>query len=415
MLFFKEGRARGWRLAGMLAVFFVLAGCGGAKQQEAVTAPEGWNSRFKGDGQILTHVYAQGKMTIHISAWENARGRDSQNWLQENRYLPIRGERVKRQDYALNKGKIANSHYVLRQLKARGGKSRSSLLLVCANGGKLRRVDTFGPASLFSGSNRQILRDSLEISRRACNPGQVGQVSIQAGGKEKQEQRRGKRLKRPKFRKGKPPQKLDSVWYVAEFVVGINGYQSERSAVLNFSDSRASTAFTSVFADGTKKSRRKDPGKWGKSRIRNGDLEVKWDGSRSFEGYYLSIKTRPGKTNEKITGCWSSSFGYTLGGGGSAFGGGSTSFATNAWCFDKNGRFSNDRSVSLSGSTGASANGQTLYAGHSKSDRTGWYRIDGHVLQLVYDNDNALTTSIGFVARKGDKYGALLLGSGYYD
>jgi len=73
--------------------------------------------------------------------------------------------------------------------------------------------------------------------------------------------------------------------------------------------------------------------------------------------------------------------------------------------------------VSINASTGDSplATSRVDSTGYSKSDRNGWYRIDGHVLQLVYDNGLSATNSIAFINRDDPEKRAILLGSRYLD
>ncbi len=416
----------------LLPVLSVLGGCD-TKQESAnthtkanantpnVSVPNGWSSKARGQIQALTRVYPQGEMTVFISPWINAKGKTAQQWVQAGQFMPPHGERVISTNHQINKSRIDTAHYVLRQLKPKNGKKRSSLMLACLRSGQVRTIDAFGVQSLFSGTNKAVFKDMILLSETACDDAQSSRArkrnrAAEQPGANTPKVEKGKRLKPPKFKKGKPPKKLEAVWSTAEWVVGINGMESKRSALVSFSDNTATDKLAYTFANGVRASKNKYPNRWGKSRIKKGDIEVKWKGAREYRDYYLTMKSRPGKNNERLNRCWSSSFFSTIGDASSY--GGNTAYASNKWCFAKNGRFSNDSSVSISGSTGQSnVLSEVVFSGGSKGNKSGWYRIDGHVLQLVYDNGKSLTTSIGFVERKKtkDKYHALLLGSGYYD
>jgi len=370
---------------------------GAALATSAFNAPAGWASKAEVDLHVLERTYPLGRMTVHLSPWQGAGGDDVQTWLGSRKTTPSDFDPVVSTENAVLRGNenIENAYYVMRDLRPRRGAQRKSLLFACGKEGQIRTIDAFGPVSLFSGNNPDILADLAKVVKAACAEEIIFERVIT----------------RPELVATTPPQELEGVWYLADFVVGINGYEARQESVVVFADNTVTDDTRTVFSQGVQASKRQNPNSWGEWRIVDGSLEIKWNGSSDYTDYYVTIKARAGGENERIDGCYSSSFGYTLGAGGAAFGGGSTSIAINTWCFSENGRFSNDGTVAISGGTGPSVTGETIYSGSSSSEKTGWYRIDGNIIQLVYDNGTRVITSFGL--RDDDT--ALLLNGGYYD
>lgn len=211
--------------------------------------------------------------------------------------------------------------------------------------------------------------------------------------------------KRPKLEPIDPPKGMVAIWSIADLRPGVAGMEVSRFSYMTFKKKRVTRDFSGVLNKGPKVSRKDSPDEWGKWKVKSGDLVVDWGGKRKYRDYELTMKTKPAGKNEKLDGCWSSFFGASLGYMGSGVG--SMSAATNTWCFGKNGRFSNNKAVSVSGSGGGSS------VGSAKGDAAGWYRIDGHMMQLVYDNGVRAKTTIGLLDSKRGKI--LIIGGGYFD
>ena len=304
----------------------------------------------------------------------------------------------------------ADTVYVVRQLRPLGGRPQVSLMNACERGGQVRLIDAFGPEPLFDNSNLESLNQSGTLVGLACGPADGADDRDDAPAEQKPEVV-FRQMDRPAFEPAKPPAGLEAVWYLGEFVPGISGYEAHRYARMAFDDGTVTGNFDAVFAGGVEASRQQNPKDWGFWRAQGDhDFQIDWKGDGDFDDYYVTLKTSPGGKDARIDNCYSSSFGYTLPaiGVGSGY---TSSFATNSWCFAGNGRFSNDSAVAISGG----GSGTASSAGYASTDKTGWYRIDGHVLQLVYDNGREVLTSIGFIDREKDEDDAVLIGGGYYD
>jgi len=213
-------------------------------------------------------------------------------------------------------------------------------------------------------------------------------------------------IKRPTINAGKLTVSIKELLFVGYQVVGMYGFKPTFKAVATFNDHTVSKDMNTIFSEGVMASKQKNPNDWGVWRMNGNKLEIKWKQSKSYKNMSFIEKLSSRSKNEKLDGCWSSKMGFSLPSGS----GSSSSMSINVWCFNKNGRFSNDITVGISGNTGDYGSGEVIYTGNSKKDKTGWYRIDDRVIQLIYDNGKKITTSIG-IAKKGN----LLLGSGEYD
>lgn len=211
--------------------------------------------------------------------------------------------------------------------------------------------------------------------------------------------------KKPELKAMDPPKGMVAIWSIADLQAGVSGMEVRRFSYMTFNKKRVTGDFSGVLNNGVKKSRKSSPDEWGRWKLKQGELVIDWDGDGGYRSYELTMKTSPAGKNEKLNGCWSSFYGASLGFMGSGVG--SMSAATNTWCFGKNGRFSNDRSVTVSGSGSGSS------VGSAKGNTAGWYRIDGHMMQLVYDNGARANTTIGVLDQKNGKI--LIIGGGYFD
>lgn len=193
---------------------------------------------------------------------------------------------------------------------------------------------------------------------------------------------------------GQAPSGLKNVWYIGFYV---NGNQPRFGVRVTFSDGTVTSDPTSVFSEGIEASKQNHPKSWGVWKEEDEFLYTKMGSSDSFREYNFSLKAEPGGEDERLSGCFSS---FTVYGSGSSASSGASS---TAWCFDKNGRFSNDSATQTSTPSGS--------GGGSSPEKTGRYRIDGHVIQLVYDSGTKLSTTFG--VSEDDEDTTILLGSGY--
>lgn len=180
---------------------------------------------------------------------------------------------------------------------------------------------------------------------------------------------------------------------------GINGAFAKYVVVAILADGRCTKNVDALHELGAANARSRHPDDWGRCRIRNNRLEVRWNGDAEFEtvdGFYRELKPRP--ADERLDGCWASTSGHD-----NALG--TTSLAVDGWCFDRNGRFSHDRTLGIQGGNAT---------GHGQRRNTGRYHIDGHVIRLVYGNGKKVTKAIGLDQDGEDAENELILGNEVY-
>jgi len=372
-----------------------------ADDAPTIAVPPDWASTTKRHTQVLSRTYPDGKITIHVFPWVDADGQTARSWAQTISSQAVRGERITSGVHTAIDVPDSELVYVVRDARAKRGNKRVSIQFACAQSGKLRLVDSYMDADLLRDGRQKVTVPAVtEVAKAACS--QVP-ILIQPT------------PDRPDFAAGTGPDDMDAIWYVAKFIPTIDGFQSRRKGVVTFNDKQATDDIRMLFAEGRAASMRENPGDWGPWRIRKGDLTVDWNEDGDFSEFFLSIKTDPGKQDDRAQGCFGSTTFSSL----PLMGQGefNTAVAINTWCFATNGRFSNESMVAINASTGDSplAETRTDASGYSNRDRNGWYRIDGHVLQLVYDNGATATTSIAFIDRDDPEKRAILLGSRYLD
>ncbi len=152
-------------------------------------------------------------------------------------------------------------------------------------------------------------------------------------------------------------------------------------------------------------SRSSDSGRWGRWKHTGSKVLITWDKPGRNGKVQTSEKDWPGheaypaSANEKLTGSWSS-----VGGGGNlALGGSIGILAAKNFHFTADGRFTTG---SLAG---ISAPGQ---AGHSKKVSSGTYSLNGHTLNLRFDNGE--TRKLFFCFMSKDKTKSLRIGGSNY-
>lgn len=199
----------------------------------------------------------------------------------------------------------------------------------------------------------------------------------------------------PDLAPGKAPAGFKMYGMLAYYITTANGYDVRWAAYTTFSDGSVTKDPTPVFSEGIDSAKQNYPKNWGKWKEEDGYLYIDWDGnSDTFRKYDVSNKASPGGKDERLSKCFSSFTVYAIS---------DSNFAalSKEWCFNKNGRFSNDSAVSISTEEGSGSS--------NDADKTGRYRIDGHVIQLTYDNGNKPTTTFGLVENWADDGTTLLL------
>ncbi len=367
-------------------------------------APAGWEASIRGDTEVLTRTYANGAITVFVSPWAAAEGHTVRSWLESISSEAIYGEKVTSRTNRIEDGP-GDTIYVARDLRRKRGQDRGSIRFACAGRGQLRLVDSYMDAALLKdGRGPATFVDLSEIAEAACR--QLPPLKLP---------------ERPDFSPGKPPEAIDAIWYMAEFSLSMGEYRSSQWGLMTFSDKQVTDNFWAFLNDGRAKSMQENPGDWGRRRILGGDLEVDWNGNGDYRDYYVSMKAEPGGRDDRVQGCFRSTMtsssplsGAWESGSSRAF---NTATAINKMCFGKNGRFSKETMVSISASTGETplSTSRADATGYGESDQNGWYRVDGHVLQLVYDNGDSVTTSIAFTQRNDPKRRGILIGGKYLD
>jgi len=361
---------------------------------QSVTPPEGWSSQIRQRSQVLSKTYREGTLKVHLLEWETAEGRTPREFLQMNSAGAVTGEKVISQTNPVADGSDDSPVNVMRDVRRKRGQARISARFACAHSGYLRLVDSYMDRAVWLNEARQQTRaDLLTLVDVAC--------------------RQGPPLERPGIPLATAPDGLDAIWYVGDFVVGISGYEVSRWGAMVFEDGSVTDELSDTVTLGRAASLRDSPKRWGRWRETDGDIEIKWDTGQYYNDYYQTRKTQPGGRDDRLDACFGSFFISSLPMSGTGAYNSATS--SSQWCFSTNGRFSNESSASISASTGNSVIGTTTGTGYSKSGLNGWYRIDGYVLQLIYDNGERKTTTIAFIDRDDPEERAVLIGSKYLD
>ncbi len=204
---------------------------------------------------------------------------------------------------------------------------------------------------------------------------------------------------RPTFDKQPLNVHITKLIYYGVIDFGINGADANYVVIALVADGRCTKDVNGLYRLGVAASRRQKPDDWGSCRIRDGRLEVRWNGETAFEtvdGFYRELKPRP--TDERLKGCWSNTSGHTNASG-------TTSLAVDDWCFDRSGRFSQGRTLGIQSGNAT---------GHGQHDKTGWYRIDGHAIRLAYDDGKKVIKTIGLDQDGEDAQNELILGNEVY-
>ena len=202
------------------------------------------------------------------------------------------------------------------------------------------------------------------------------------------------------------PSGFENLWLLYNPVNGGNF-----TVLMTFTDGAFTSAVGKLLADGRAASRRDWPVRWGQWRpapaggsLRE-PLALKYTGKTDFVRPFSGQASIRMANDYRLTGCWSRRGGATLGSFGT--GAGSASFSASTFCFDGNGRFSNDRAVSIA--TTAPSGG-----GAASGASSGTYRIDGNVLTLRRADGSTVRTAFGTYAWDTEHVFAISIGDGVY-
>ncbi|MES9969618.1 MAG: hypothetical protein ABW092_06255, partial [Candidatus Thiodiazotropha sp.] len=164
-----------------------------------------------------------------------------------------------------------------------------------------------------------------------------------------------------------------------------------------FDNGHFSKDLETILEKGIAFSQKNNPDEWGKFKISNGKLSLKYNDSNKFDiqEYFTLYPSNP--ENIKLLGCWDSSKTFEFSDGVSTGSG----MGIRGYCFDKNGRFSKNNTFGFSGGIENSPYGKALklpvgsYSSASEKSQLGWYRIDDYTIQLHYDDGAAETKFLG--------------------
>ncbi len=217
-----------------------------------------------------------------------------------------------------------------------------------------------------------------------------------------------RKVKRPKFNTISLPSSVNNYVYYLHYNYNDPNASPFFESILTFSNGSCTRDIETVLNEGITISKRKHPKDWGKYKINEfNKLEIKWQNEHRFykQNIFRTLKTFP----FKLDNCWNN---YSSSDMKVYLGKKTTVLAINQWCFYKNGRFDNGETQSIT-KTGVDKNGNTVYliSEPGSGEKSGWYSINGNVLQLVYDNGKTLITAIGYDELSNEEKSDLYIGS----
>jgi hypothetical protein len=174
-------------------------------------------------------------------------------------------------------------------------------------------------------------------------------------------------------------------------------YKLKSRNILLFENGLFSKDLETILENGIAFSKKINPDEWGKFKISNGKLSLKYNDSSQFDIQEYFTLYPPNPENIKILGCWDSSKTFEFSDGVST----SSGMGISGYCFDKHGRFSKNNTFGFNGGIENSPYGKALklpvgsYSSASEKSQLGWYRIDEYTIQLHYDNGATETKFIG--------------------
>jgi hypothetical protein len=174
-------------------------------------------------------------------------------------------------------------------------------------------------------------------------------------------------------------------------------YKLKSRNILLFKNGRFSDDLKTILEKGIAFSQKNNPYEWGKFKISNEKLSLKYNDSNEFDIQEYFTLYPPNPKNIKLLGCWDSSKTFEYSDGVSNDGG----MGISGYCFDKNGRFSKNNTFGFSGGVENSPYGKAIklpvgsYSSASEKSQLGWYRINKYTIQLHYDDGSIETKFMG--------------------
>lgn len=195
------------------------------------------------------------------------------------------------------------------------------------------------------------------------------------------------------------PEGFHNMWFI------YNSRAGTKWAVMTFTDGTMTTNVSKVLSKGVASSKRDNPNRWATFTLNKRDkIIARFPNTRAPRKYFNSDPSILMSSDYKLTGCYSSQSVSSVGVTGTAGSSASISFGT--FCFNRNGRFSNDRSFAI-GSTGS---GSTSL-GTSTGGSHGTYKISGNTVVFNYANGKVLKSAFGAYRYGTDYIFAVSIGS----
>ena len=195
---------------------------------------------------------------------------------------------------------------------------------------------------------------------------------------------------------------LTGVWYSGHS----DGMGVNWRSYLTFSDGRATSDIAGVMTHGRAWSETENPKKWWGFEAKGRDklTLIRQNGSKYQRDF--TVRTNPGKRNERLDGCWKAKRSFVA----SGYNVSGVAFSSRTICFEKDGRYSNV-AKSAFGSVGGEGSG----AGQSHRAEAGTYRVDGHVISFEAQDGSALRTSFGWYQSPKQPHRYLVIGKSQYE
>jgi hypothetical protein len=174
-------------------------------------------------------------------------------------------------------------------------------------------------------------------------------------------------------------------------------YKLKSRNILLFENGDFSKDLETILEKGIAYSQNNHPDKWGKFKISNRKLSLKYNHKNQYDIQKYFTLYPPNPVNKKLSGCWSSSKTFELSNGVSTGSG----MGISGYCFDNNGRFYKNNTFGFSGGIDNSPYGKAIklpvgsYSSASEKSQLGWYRIDEYTIQLHYDDGTKETKILG--------------------
>jgi len=179
------------------------------------------------------------------------------------------------------------------------------------------------------------------------------------------------------------PSQFHNIWFI------YNQNSGARWPAMTLTDGTITTAVNDTMELGVAASRKKNNNRWGTyTTTKSGEqLVVKFPKWKKAGKYFITDRSIKMSNNFALKGCYSATSSSELGMTGVIC---SKEPSSSTFCFESNGRFSNDSSLAISGT---SSNSRSL--GSSVSGKHGTYKINGNAITLNYANGKSVKTVFG--------------------